>query len=418
MTRSNKYFFLTISLSLILAILACNLPVTKISTATVPSTFPVKSTQGIPTQIAKVTSTVEISSPNTDPSQSFAQPRAIVIARINGDQKIVTIANLHGKLLVEYSPPSFSGDGDAIAFLGNYSGLAAIPIAYLHMENGSQTLSRFEKGVSQPVAQASLIMKIISVPGLQTYAFGTLDFQPGNIFQSALFLSEGGQVPINVLTIKNTPSVSITPIAIKMNNTAVVGIYYTMRPWGIGGDIIFQPQNGVWFLDLSSHQVKEILSNNETFTGISPDLTWIASVNWTNLKSVHFYNIKDGTKFDFNTSSDSDRGAGNVVFSPDSSLVAWMEGSGSEMTMNSNFKPRIRIARMNDQGIIFDQQESYFASTLGVPVNWVEPVAWLDNNQLLIRIGTEQQINLLATYTLQSGTLTKWNDGTFLGLVY
>ena len=78
------------------------------------------------------------------------------------------------------------------------------------------------------------------------------------------------------MTVVDTGSYAVRPLAIAHDQGQPLGVYYTTIPYGIGGDIVFEPRRSLNYLDLASYQSRELLGIGSSPSGFSPDLTWLA----------------------------------------------------------------------------------------------------------------------------------------------
>jgi hypothetical protein len=196
-------------------------------------------------------------------------------------------------------------------------------------------------------------------------------------------------------------------------------LYYTTIPYGIGGDIVFEPRRSLSYLDLTTYQSWELLGIGSSPSAFSPDLSWLA------FTPVHVGPMSIAPISDLNNSitmpllPDSDRGAGGAVFSPDNQYVAWKEGSGWMMSETPNFHATIRIATIS--GAITAQiPDSAIAALVGNPSSiWVEPVGWLDAGTLLLEVRGDDWGNASLLRVSPDGSgLAFLVSGGFMGFVY
>jgi hypothetical protein len=196
-------------------------------------------------------------------------------------------------------------------------------------------------------------------------------------------------------------------------------VYYTTIPYGIGGDIVFEPRQNLKYLDLASYQGSEVLDIGTSPSGFSPDLTWLAftALHSGPMRLAPLANL--GAAITLPLLPDSDRGAGDAVFSPDNQYIAWKEGSGWMMSETPNFHATIRI--VTTSGAITAQiSDADIAALIGNPSNvWVQPVGWLDNTTLLLEARGDEwnEASLLRVNPDGSG-LAYLVPGGFMGFVY
>ena len=190
---------------------------------------------------------------------------------------------------------------------------------------GSQNPDDEDAGLrSLSQGQASLLLKsrdsegLVGVPGKDLLAFveRTPMIESG-LLRSSLFLgsstSLAGADP--VLVVDSQESLGIVPIAIRMDGEAAVGVWYTQRPYGIGGEILFDPLGGLWFLDLTTSTSSEVLSNSQSLLGFSPSQQWLAAGGrGPDQPDFQLVDLVSQEARSIQIKPENDRGAGMVVF--------------------------------------------------------------------------------------------------------
>jgi hypothetical protein len=215
------------------------------------------------------------------------------------------------------------------------------------------------------------------------------------------------------------------PLAVEAENDELQTVFYTLQPWGIGGDIVFPPQAGLFQLSLEN--LENILHLTEDFNpiGLSPDNTYVAYTQQNNVvndpnTNVTIYNLVDTVGRPIDIAPGSDRGAGYAVFSPDNQYVAWMEGSGWQMAEVPNFHSRVRIINTADGSITADLQDAAFTGVASDPtITTVRPVGWLDSQTLIVQASGEDYGNPRLIKIRYDGTgMSFLASGRFLGFLY
>lgn len=221
-------------------------------------------------------------------------------------------------------------------------------------------------------------------------------------------------------------SYAVQPLAVQAEDNQPRGVWFSLMPWGIGGDIVFSPRKGLYYLDLQAGGTQNMyLSEEFSPQGFSPDLTWIAYTP-TNFGSaaegvriLTFYNLYTTERVEIPFRPGSDRGAGNAVFSPDNQFAAWMEGSGWMMAETPNFHSKILVAEINGT-IRAEIHDSTIAAVTGTPdATWVQPVGWLDGESLLVEVrGDNWNSPTLVRMKFDGGGLQVMAPGVFAGFIY
>ena len=202
------------------------------------------------------------------------------------------------------------------------------------------------------------------------------------------------------------------------------GVLFTDTLWGIGGDIVFPPREGLYRVDVTSLDETLLLTEDFNPLGVSPDQRWVAYIPSQGYKDVTtpeltLYDLVSGLMVTVPLASGSDRGAGYAVFSPDNKYAAWMEGSGWLMAETPNFTSRMRIADM-DGNVLADLPVGTLAGITGISnATWAIPVSWLDGDTLIVEIcGDDWNNPALVRVRYDGSGLALLAPGIFAGLVY
>jgi hypothetical protein len=215
------------------------------------------------------------------------------------------------------------------------------------------------------------------------------------------------------------------PLSVQAENDEISAVFYTLIPWGIGGDIVFPPRKGLFQIDLESYGETLHLTEDFNPIGMSPDSSFVAYTTQNNMvddpnTQVTIYNLIDTTGRYIDLASDSDRGAGYAVFSPDNHYVAWMEGAGWMMAETPNFHSRVRVVNVTAGTLTADLPDSIFSSIGSAPsIRTVRPVGWLDGEYLLVQaIGDDYNNPQLIKVRYDGTDMSYLTTGTFLEFLY
>lgn len=390
-----------------LAALACGLPnttpqseATPVSAATDTSIPPTASalsptalpgsetpTVAVPTAVEATPTETTPPTATTEPSPAPTQP---TVSLPNG---FVTVSNTD---LLTWRAP----DGSELASLnvpnvnGRFVHAASWPTLGLPFAAAYQTYTNEGSvmlaggGNLWQVSDHPNVLSLAGAPGLPIVAFGTGEWNlDTNQWSSRLYVGDFDTLATSspLLTYAEPESHYVLPLMVRAEAGAAVGVWFTFEPWGIGGDIVFPPHNGLYFVETAGGSVTEILSQDYNPSTLSPDQTWLAFTGQGFVGSpINVQNLESGNSIQIPLRPESDRGAGYGVFSPDNAYLAWMEGSGSNMSETPNFQAVIRIATLNGQITAELPMSSLIAST-GLPLTWVQPVGWLDGETLLVQ---------------------------------
>jgi hypothetical protein len=221
-------------------------------------------------------------------------------------------------------------------------------------------------------------------------------------------------------------SFATIPLAVQASNNEPQGVWFSLMPYGIGGDIVFPPHKGLYYLDLMAGGPETLfLTDDFNPVGLSPDLNWVAYAPTDNgfvsgqNPRITLYNLYTTVGIDIPINPASDRGAGFAVFSPDNQYVAWMEGSGWMMAETPNFHSKVVIADINGN-ILAELPDNVLAAQSGDPNStWVRPMGWLDAETLIVDVRGEDWNNTsLVKVRFDGSNIAYLASGQFEGFTY
>jgi hypothetical protein len=222
-----------------------------------------------------------------------------------------------------------------------------------------------------------------------------------------------------------TPSVEIIsddfqglkPLALRMEGGTPTGVWYTGCMYGIGGDLVYDPCNRLTFLDIGTGINTELLGDGYNPSQLSPDHAWVAYAPPGGGMPLTIRNLQTGWNYTFPIWPENDRGSGDGVFSPDNHYVAWMEAAGYRMDEPPTFRSLLRIAT-TEGTLVGEFPTKFFAATVGFDVNWTGPVAWLDNDSLLVQVGSVDGTDDAVVRLDLPSSLVFLTTGYFTALTY
>jgi hypothetical protein len=403
---------------LLLASLACALPNIAIAWPTEPPGQPPVVTQAPATQPTEQPPVV------TQPpaTQTPIQPTAtlpIAIAIVQAEHAAVNIYSLNSQLLAEIGAAGLENAGPESVHIAGRLAPTYPAVAYFTYSNGGQIMLNTNEQIA-PLVNAPNFASMLGAPGQPILSYSTAEFGQ-TALRSQLFVS-----PIDTL-FNAGPAVSlddpegraIKPLAIHVDGGVPTGVWYTLRPWGIGGDIVFDPTEGLYYVNISNGTITEYNDNVSRSASMSFDQVWAANARGIpGNGTFHIYNLQTAENYGFNPLPSSERGAGYGVFSPSNQYVAWMEGSGWTMAETPNFHATIRVGTTGGVWLV-DYPDTMLASLLGSAVAWAEPVGWLDDQRLVLQIrGTDWRDASVVVMDITTNYLTYLTAGMFVGLVY
>jgi hypothetical protein len=311
---------------------------------------------------------------------------------------------------------------------GAYTGKPDLPVVYFQPADFGDCqdcgLWLLDHGQTRQILQFNNLEAVIGVPGEDLIAF--VEHRPlmeSNILRSSMFIGDPASLPSAqpVLVMDSHESLGIVPVAIRLEAGTPVGIFYTQRPFGIGGEIVFDPLLGLFYLDLVTKSTSEILPSTSAFSSLSPSLRLAAySLRATDNEKggIKIRDLANRQEKFIETLKDRERGAGLVVISPDDRWLAWLEVRGGLST--DNFHATIRVGNLDGSDIQDYPQEAFVKiAQLGEAI-WVTPLGWLDNSKLLVGVRSmgrdSQAVNL--SMDVLTGEIRYLAAGLFVGFLY
>jgi hypothetical protein len=266
-----------------------------------------------------------------------------------------------------------------------------------------------------------MLAGLVGVPGEPVIFY--IDFLPvESMLHSRFVVGTVDSLPSSTpfLTMESNESRYWIPIAIQMKDDVPNGLWFTRSAWGIGGDIVFPYTEGLSFYDLASGTLSEALSPDAQFNSLSTDQTWGAFTTRKEAGSGLFiFPLKGGEPMLIPCLPESDRGAGNGIFSPSNKYIAWREAQGS--VFDETFQQTIRIAALDGQIIReFKDIAFYKTAQLTEKGSTILPVAWLDDESLLVQVTTAGKFGrgMVVKVNVATGELSLFARGFFRGLFY
>jgi hypothetical protein len=223
----------------------------------------------------------------------------------------------------------------------------------------------------------------------RSYAYGVVNNLADTNLPSEIWGASYPDAPTMLYHVEGSDYIVLLPLAVDEVVGVLHGVWFTHRPWGIGGDIVFEPMDGLYFLEAGASTPTQILEPGKRPCGLSADRHYVA---WTDASTgLMVTNLMTGKTLTIPLDPSSDRGAGNCAFSPANNQLAWMEGSGYQMAETPNFTSRIRVVMLFEGGIqeVMNMPTPSYNLTdiLGAPVASLRPQAWLDESRLLLETG-------------------------------
>lgn len=292
------------------------------------------------------------------------------------------------------------------------------PVDYFLWRGSDAVILENIGGVETLLMYQPDLFRLAGAPATPYFAYTTASYTDAGLL-TRMYVGTADSIAsaAPVLDLIDPGGYALKPLAFRLESGVPTGIWYTGCLYGVGGDLVFDPCNRLRFLDLTTGVSTEILGDGFNPSSISPDSAWVGYASSGGGQPIQFLNLNTGEWNSFPAWPLNDRGSGEAVFSPDGSLIAWMEASGYRMDEPITFQTSVRLAKTS--GVEIGQYlDDTFDVAAGFPVLSAVPVGWLDNDSVLIQVGgfdwTQNAILRLDT----DGTITYLAPGFFITLTY
>ncbi len=407
-------------LTLLMTISSCNIPAS--TTITAPTQTSITVPQPTATLIPTVAPTITPSPAPTEtpPGPGLYLPVGFATALSTGSQ--VAYYDLQGQQLGELQTPGLgTGIYQQAHVAGPLTDPAANlpPLVFYAFQNGGELWLNDSQNLSLIRAAPSLF-NIVGITGKSLLAYSLVEYTDAGV-RSRLYIGDLQTLPgaNTVLDNTNSQSYAVKPLAIALENGQPSGIWYTSVPYGIGGDIVFEPRQTLTYLSLSDYNLSTRLDMTLAPAGISDDQTWVAYTPTAgNGPMSIMHNFDPSSAITFPLRQDSNRGAGDAVFSPDNQYLAWREAGGSLMDLPPTFHEMIRIASVSGNILTEIPDTLLLAATGFSQIGSAIPIGWLDTQTLALEVRDNSSSSAILKVNLDGSGLTFLASGAFIGFLY
>ena len=373
--------------------------------------------------VASPTPVVVVEEPSSPdvilPPANLNLPNGVVTAK----DGVLTLFDFEGYTLVQVKPPYVNPENLHIAEKIPDGG-TNIPLIYYSFEQNNSILS-YSYGQTITLKSVPYFAGIVGTRSQPFIAYTTAEFGDDALI-SNLYLGSPGTLPTSepVLSDFDPQGWALRAVAIDMNEDQPIGIWYTKQPWGIGGDIVFQPGRTLSYLDLKSRAAYQYLGAEANPSVLSADRKWVAYTNDASVEAgggaMAFRSFETGNNISFPLLEAIDqRGAGEASFSPSNQYLAWMEASGWQMSETPNFHSLVRVGNLNGN-IVAQFADTAFLTVSGMStIQRVEPVGWIDDNTLVVMVRGEYWDDaVLVMIDIDSQAMNLLARGIFVDFTY
>jgi hypothetical protein len=321
-------------------------------------------------------------------------------------------------------PESAFWEADRLHIAGSMpAGSQTVPLLYFVFDNGESLVYRDPNGQAFTLSQGESFMGLTGIPARPVIAFSQLEYLPTSL-RSKIYAGTAQNISsaAPLLTIDDPESWAIKVILLEAVNDVPTRVWYTRIAYGIGGDIVFEPRKGLWYLDVASGQTFQVLEDEAAPWDLSPDHTRVAYSNTGSGQpgGMALRDLQSGASVAYPLRPASEpRGAGNAHFSPDGRYLAWMEGEGWMMADVPTFHATVRVGDLNGN-VLAEFSDIEIGNALpGGKAAWIQPVGWLDTQTLLIQArGQNWEEAAIMKIDLPSKNVAYLAPGVFVALVY
>jgi hypothetical protein len=426
----TSHVFLTITLTMILLGLACsvNIQLTDEPSPPVQPQAPAPDQPGgaapaEPTTAPPATLPATITATPTTESNLLMPSGFLVMV----NDSSVAAYSLTGQPISSLQTPGISlGNANNVHVAGGVSaGTVSGAVLYLSFDNAGMIYQNLHGEISTSIAGPD-VSYLCGAPGQAAFAYTTTTWDSDALVSHLYVRGAQGGGASWALERVDPESYTVLPLAVQAQDGQPQGVWYSLMPWGIGGDIVFPPRKSLTYLDLAAGGTEQQhLSADLNPVGMSPDMTWVAYMPANfgfveeNAANLVIYNLLSASQINIPLKPTSNRGAGYAAFSPDNHYVAWMEGSGWLMAETPDFHSKVIIADLNGN-ITAELDDNVVAAVTGTPnANWVQPVGWLDGQTLLIQVRGENWSDVsLVKIGFDGSGIAYLAAGSFAGLIY
>jgi hypothetical protein len=296
---------------------------------------------------------------------------------------VITLVDFNAVVAATKNAPGMDWPSTSVVqIVGSLSqGIGNLPIVY-HSSEGQGVL---KLNVNNAISDLMGTVEFITLsggPGTSTLAYVRGESGPYS-FLTHMYVAPYNTILMTapVKTRDGTDGNMLLPYTVRVENGAPVGVWYSLRPEGIGD--FFSPDRGLYYLDLATSVETEFLTMDNMLSAISPDQTWIAYRAMAGPGQLVLRNLLTCQDVPLPLHPETNLGAGFAAFSPDNQHVVWVEASGPSVYEAS---ARLRVATTAGVMVADAPAANLYGLAGGEELTWITPKGWVDNNQFLVEL--------------------------------
>jgi hypothetical protein len=207
----------------------------------------------------------------TTENTSYFFPKLILVD--TQDDYGLTFYNLQGQPITELKTPGlgYSSSGRVHIAGAIPEGPIMTPLVYHSFTSPESLLVNINDSITTLV-QTPMFYGLAGAPGKPYIAY-SLYTPSDNTVHSDLFLGNLETLPYTgpVYSVDNSDDFYVlNPVAVSTQADIATGVWYTFSAWGIGGDIIFPVDQGLYYFDMINGNNYQILDKNCKLQGVFP----------------------------------------------------------------------------------------------------------------------------------------------------
>lgn len=291
----------------------------------------------------------------------------------------------------------------------------ALPFAFIETAADGTFVTRYANGgLSRWLLLTDTFGTAASIPG--GYALVSDIPSGAQPNSSVLYLVDlrASRLPSTPRIVLQTPTgdPQAVPIALRLSNGVPVEAFYSLAASALG-ESVFGAPSGLYRIDLVTGETSCVVHPDLALLGISPDLTWFAlAVGRATPPQVEVRRYDGSSSVIFQPVSGA-REVGSAVFSPEGRSVAW----ATLLTSPDGVDRTLVNVASTFGGPLTSILPEDISALVGADVRMLTPVAWLDEETLLVQAQAAGQARI---YRIRSdgSALELAGEGHFVSLVY